>query len=271
MRFENPVAARFAGGVFYGDIAESFYLSSAKLEGDFSPVRFERELRIFRRFCQKGAVLDVGCSTGGFLHQLQSRFAGAYSVLGTDVAVPALDHAQSVGVPVLRDGFLEHDFGSARFQAVTFWAVLEHVSEPGRFLAKAVSLLEPGGHCFVLVPNGGSLAARWLGARYRYVMEEHLNYFTAATLRRLMARQSLLIEVELVTSHFNPVVLWQDWRSRGEVVRVPDEDRARLLRRTTRWKEARWMAPLRIFYQAVEAGLAGLGLADNLVLVLRRV
>ena len=45
MRFANPVAARFATGEFYGDIAESFYLSPAKLEGDFSPVRFERELR----------------------------------------------------------------------------------------------------------------------------------------------------------------------------------------------------------------------------------
>jgi 2-polyprenyl-3-methyl-5-hydroxy-6-metoxy-1,4-benzoquinol methylase len=271
MRFANPVAARFAGGTFYGEIAESFYLSPAKLESDFSPVRFERELWIFRKYCQKGVVLDVGCSTGGFLHQLQSRFVGAYSVLGTDVAGPALNHAESVGVPVLRGSYLEHDFGGSRFHAITFWAVLEHVMEPACFLAKAVSLLEPGGHCFVLVPNGSSLAARCLGARYRYVMEEHLNYFTTETLRRLVAQQSSLLEVELVASHFNPAVLWQDWRSGGEVVRVPDEARARLLQRTTRWKRARWVAPLKIVYRAVEKGLAGLGMADNLMLVLRRV
>lgn len=270
MRFANPVAARFAAGTFYGDIAESFYLSPAKMEGDFSPVRFERELRIFRKYCQKGAVLDVGCSTGGFLHQLQARFAGAYSVLGTDVAGPALDHAESVGVPVLREGFLEHDFGPARFQAITFWAVLEHVMEPARFLAKAVSLLEPGGHCFVLVPNGSSLVARCLGARYRYVMEEHLNYFTAETLRRLVARRLELQMVELTTSHFNPAVLWQDWRMGGEVSRVPDAARAQLLQRTTRWKQSPRMALLKMAYRVVESCLSGMGLADNLIVVLRR-
>lgn len=270
MRFANPVAARFAEGTFYGDIAESFYLSPAKLEGDFSPVRFERELRIFRRYCQAGTVLDVGCSTGAFLHQLRSRFAGEYSVLGTDVAGPALDHAERVGVPVLRGRFLEHDFGPARFRSVTFWAVLEHLMEPGRFLAKAASLLEPGGHCFVLVPNGRSLAVRCLGVRYRYVMEEHLNYFTAETLRRLVASLPALQVIDVLTSHFNPVVLWQDWRIGGEVVRVPDAARARLMRRTNRWKQNRWLAPVKAAYRIAEAGLAGLGLADNLIVVLRR-
>jgi Methyltransferase domain len=142
--------------------------------------------------------------------------------------------------------------------------------EPGRFLEKAASLLEPGGHCFVLVPNWNSLAVRWLGARYRYVMEEHLNYFTSETLRRLVAQQSSLQVVEMVTSHFNPAVLWQDWRAGGEVARVPDVERARLLQRTTRWKQNRWLLPLKLAYRVAEAGLAGIGLADNLIVVLRR-
>lgn len=270
MVFANPVESRFASGSFYDGLAESFYLSPAKLAGDFAPVRFARELRLFRRHCPGGTVLDVGCCTGGFLHQLAARFPGAYSGVGMDVAGAALDHAERSGVRVERGDFVEHDFGGRRFQAVTMWAVLEHVPEPGRFLTKAARVLEPGGHCFVLVPNLGSLAFRTLGARYRYAMPEHLNYFSAATLRALVAREPALELERLTTTHFNPLVLWEDWR-RGGRARVADADRARLLERTTHWKRRPWLAPARWLYGAGEAALRPGGLADNLVAVLRRV
>ncbi len=271
MRFANPVESRFVEGTFYHQLATPFYLSPEKLQGDYASVRFARELKLFRRYCRGGAVLDVGCSTGGFLHQLQTRFPGEFSVLGADVSGPSLDYAESQGVPVRRGRFLEEDFGTVRFQAVTFWAVLEHLAEPGAFLAKAAALLEPGGHCFVLVPNMESLAVRLLGTRYRYIMDEHLNYFTAATLRRLVEREPAFQRVLLSTSHFNPVVIWQDWRATNPAARVSDAERARLLQRTTRWKQNPLLAPARLAYHIAERTLVPFRLADNLVMVLRRV
>jgi 2-polyprenyl-3-methyl-5-hydroxy-6-metoxy-1,4-benzoquinol methylase len=268
MLFANPVEAQYMQGAFYDRLAAPYYLSPDKLESDYAPVRFTRELRLFRRFCQGGPVLDVGCSTGAFLHQLSARFPGDYTVLGTDVAAPALDYAESRSVPVLRTPFLEHDFAGQQFDAVTFWAVLEHLAEPGRFLAKAAAVLKPGGHCFVLVPNMNSLAVRCLGTRYRYIMDEHLNYFTTGTLRRFVEREHGLAIVELKSMHFNPVVIWQDWR--GGARRVPDAERARLLKRTTRWKENPLFAPVKWIYAGIERPLGGFGLADNLVIVLQR-
>jgi 2-polyprenyl-3-methyl-5-hydroxy-6-metoxy-1,4-benzoquinol methylase len=267
MLFANPVETRFIEGTAYQDLAKEYYLSPAKLESDYAPVRFRRELRLFRRYCRSGAVLDVGCSTGGFLHQLQKRYPGKYRVLGADVAGPALDHAESQGVPVLRSSFLDHDLGEEQFDAVTFWAVLEHLAEPRRYLAKAATLLRPGGHCFLLVPNLGSLAARYLGSRYRYLMPEHLNYFSAETLRRLLDRESSLELRSLRGLHFNPIVLWQDRRRRGF---VPEAERAQLLRRTTAWKQSWLLLPARLLYGLAEWSLARLGLADNLAAVLRK-
>lgn len=267
MRYVNPAEAAWLSGQAYRQRAD-YYLSADKLEGDLAPSRFERELRLFRRYCAKGSVLDVGCSTGGFLHQLQQRFPGDYQVCGLDVVEPALAHAQRLGLSTVCGSFLEVDLGEAHFDALTLWAVLEHVPEPGRFLSRAAAVLKPGGHCFVLVPNAGSLAHRLLGARYRYVMAEHLNYFTAATLRRLVASEPAFECVAMVGSHFNPIVLWQDlcrWR-----LAVPEADRARLLRRTTAWKQSPGLAPLRLLYRAVERALAWAGLADNLTAVLRR-
>src|SRR5689334_10009710 len=74
MLYVNPVPARFASGEYYDTEGADYYLSAEKLASDYAPVRFERELRLFRRHIQKGAVLDVGCSSGAFLFQLNKRF-----------------------------------------------------------------------------------------------------------------------------------------------------------------------------------------------------
>ena len=268
MIFANPIGTEFVEGSFYDQQAAQYHLSPDKLQSDYAPVRFERELRLFRRFCRQGTVLDVGCSTGAFLHQLARRFPGDYVILGADVAGPALDQAESRGVPVLRSPFVEHDFGGQQFDAVTFWAVLEHLAEPRKFLVKAATVLRPGGHCFVLLPNMKSLAVRWLGPRYRYIMDEHLNYFTARTLRRFVGTERAFAIVELKSTQFNPVVLWQDWH--GGTRRVPDTERASLLKRTTAWKQNPLLTPMKWIYGGVERLLGCLRLADNLVIVLRR-
>ena len=265
MNFSNPVPVEFATGTFYDRLAAPFYLSPDKLESDFAPVRFEREMRWFRRFCPAGDVLDVGCSTGAFLHQLYTRFPGQYRVTGTDVSGPALEHAASRSIEVLRDNFLEHDFVERRFDAITFWAVLEHLAEPSQFLARATQLLRPGGHLFALVPNLDSLAIRLLGARYRYVMPDHVNYFDAASLRRLIEHESSLKILALGSTHFNPVVIAQDFRRRDD--RVPDAERAQLLKRTTAWKQSSALRPVRWLYRGMESCLGALRLADNLILV----
>jgi len=245
MLYANPVAAEFVSGEFYG--RSSYHLSPNKLESDFARSRFERELKIFRPFCASGAVLDVGCSTGAFLHRLKSIPGAAYEVFGMDVPGPALDYAATQGIPVIAPPFPDHDFGEQRFDAVTFWAVLEHLDQPGRFLAKAAAVLRAGGHCFILVPNARSLAMRLLGPRYRYVMPEHLNYFTRKALLRFARTEPRFRVAELRMTHFNPIVVWQDWRSGG--VAVPEEDRARLLKQSTALKEWQFAVPFIFVYR----------------------
>ena len=267
MIYANFVPAGMASGEFYDEAGKDYYLSPAKLEGDYADVRFERELRLFRQHCLLGTVLDVGCSSGAFLFQLQKRWPGNYVVLGTDVSGPPLDYAESRGVPVVRGGFPEQDFGGRVFDAVTFWAVIEHLAEPKLFLKRAHAVLKPGGLCFVLVPNVKSLAMRMLGVKYRYVYPQHLNYCSAQTLTRL-AKSSGFAVVATRFTHFNPVVIWQDWRGGGR--EVSNRERAELLQRTTAYKQRSWMKPIKSLYGLVESSLGTLGLADNLAMVLRK-
>jgi 2-polyprenyl-3-methyl-5-hydroxy-6-metoxy-1,4-benzoquinol methylase len=266
MIYANPAPADFASGQYYDQAGADYYLSPAKLESDYAAVRFERESRLFRKHCQGGAVLDVGCSSGAFLFQLNQRFPGCYQVLGTDVSGPALDYAESRGVPVVRGNFREQDFGGKKFDAVTFWAVVEHLVAPQQFLAKASSVLKADGLCFVLVPNMKSLAARLLGARYRYIYPQHLNYFTKATLAKLVETRFAVIGFS--STHFNPIVIWQDWRGGGKD--ISNCQRAELLQRTTSYKQNPRLKPVKALYKLAERTLGALNLADNLAVVLRK-
>lgn len=275
MVYANPIEAELATGHFYDRLGVPFYLMPEKLRSDYSPVRFARELKMFRRFCSRGDVLDVGCSTGAFLHHLKRGTGdsrddaeGRYRTFGTDVSRAALQHAETTGAAIIEGDFLSHEFRDQLFDAITFWAVMEHLAEPKAFLAKAESLLKPGGHLFILVPNLESLAVRLLGAKYRYIMPDHVNYFTRRTLRAFGTASGNLVPVLETTTHFNPMVILKDFK--GGAARVSDSDRAALLNRTTRWKENPLMKPLKWIYQTCEWPLAKLGLADNRVIVLKR-
>ena len=266
MVFVNPAPAAMSTGQFYDTEGADYYLSPAKLESDYADVRFERELRLFRRFCPRGSVLDVGSGSGAFLFQIKRRWPSDYEILGTDVSGAPLDYAESRGVPVIREDFLRHEFGQIRFDAITFWAVLEHLFDPKGFLEKTDSILKSGGLCFVLVPNLQSLAVRLLGPRYRYVYPQHLNYFSPATLRKLIEPYFNLIELR--TTHFNPIVIWQDIHAGGRD--VSNAERGELLKRTTAYKQSAPLKPVKILYRATEKMLGALKLADNLVAVLQK-
>jgi 2-polyprenyl-3-methyl-5-hydroxy-6-metoxy-1,4-benzoquinol methylase len=282
MVYANPVPSEMASGAFYDAEGADYYLSPAKLESDYADVRFERELRLFRNHCPRGAVLDVGCSSGAFLFQLRKHWPANYQILGTDVSGPPLEYAESRGVPVVQGNFLgsaepqlrsspqsaraELEF-RAPFDAVTFWAVIEHLAAPKKFLAKAHTLLKPGGVCLVLVPNLRSLAVRLLGSKYRYVYAQHLNYFSAQTLSQLGNHSGFEVIATSFT-HFNPAVIWQDWRRGGR--EVSNAERGELLRQTTALKQKPWMKPLKWCYGLTEKSLGFLGLTDNVVVVFQK-
>ncbi|MFN7141835.1 MAG: class I SAM-dependent methyltransferase, partial [Limisphaerales bacterium] len=244
------------------------YLSEDKLKSDYASVRFERELRILRRHCTRGKILDVGCSTGAFLYQVKERWAEAYDVMGTDICAPALRYAKEQGIQVVEHSFLEHDFGKERFDAITFWAVIEHLLEPKAFLAKAMELLKPNAHCFILVPNMNSLAIRILGNRYRYIFPQHVNYFSPITLSQFVSGERWSV-VEEGSCHFNPIVIWQDRKNDGANF-ISDNERVTLLKRTTSYKQNPLLTPVKVAYRVSEKLLGAARLADNIYIVLQK-
>lgn len=69
----------------------------------------------------------------------------------------------------------EARFRDGEFDAVTLWHVLEHVTDPGRYLSEVRRILKPKGILIVAVPNVNDLAMQ---VAYRVVRGKPLRRFS---------------------------------------------------------------------------------------------
>jgi hypothetical protein len=63
------------------------------------------------------------------------------------------------------------------------WDVLEHVTDPVKFLGLCVTFLKPSGILIVNVPDISSFQAWVLGEHWPLLLPEHLNYFDRKSLK----------------------------------------------------------------------------------------
>lgn len=137
----------------------------------------------------KGQILDVGCATGDFLKVARSR---GWRVLGADPSA-ARGLVEAAGITLVGTTVHDADVEEGSLDAVTFWDVLEHVSNPIADLARARQLLRPGGVLALTVPDSANFLARLSGRRWfgYKTAGEHLQFFTGASLRLAFQRANL--------------------------------------------------------------------------------
>ncbi len=143
--------------------------------------------RVIERYSglRKGRVLDVGCATGLFLHEM--ALAG-WQATGVEPSPFAARYARERFGLDVHEGLLEGvDLPSGFFDVVTYWDVLEHTFAPRAELTRINRLLRRGGLLAVNVPNWRS-PDRWIFGPYWIGFDppRHLYVFTRATLTRLL-------------------------------------------------------------------------------------
>lgn len=149
--------------------------------------KVQRRRRIVERTSQRipGRILDVGCSTGIFLDAM--RQAG-WETQGVEISSEAAHYArQRLGLDVFEGQLLEAHLPVGRFDAITFWDVLEHTFDPLETLREANRLLVNGGTLAMTLPNWESLERALFGRQWNgYDAPRHLYAFTWPVLRRLL-------------------------------------------------------------------------------------
>lgn len=170
-----------------------------------------------------GRVLDVGCSTGLFLHEMQRA---GWQAEGVELTPSAARYARErFGLQVF-EGMLEAaPFAPERFDVITYWDVLEHVYSPTETLARTAELLAPGGLLAINVPNWHCLERRIFGRWWAgYDPPRHLYVFTRPSLTRYLEQAGFepLAWTCFMPSYFTVIISLENWlRARAPALAGP--------------------------------------------------
>lgn len=184
---------------------------------------WQRRLRIVRRVCPAGRLLDVGCGDGTFLHH--ARLAG-YDTVGVEISDYAVRFARAhYGLTVIAGPLEARTCGPAGFDLVTLWHALEHAPRPDLLLREARAALKPDGRLLVAVPNVEDVVAQgayWIVKGRPYPLytpdakEPHLFHFSAETLARLLERTGFTrIRLGVDFAQVAPAWRWIEYVSYG--------------------------------------------------------
>ena len=138
----------------------------------------------------KGMILDVGCGGGLFLEVLHERGAskGNRRLAGLDFSLDAANMTwRRAGVPAVCATLSRAPFAPGSCLIVTMFHVLEHLYDPGSYLAGAHQLLAPEGRLIVQVPNAACWQFLLLGERWSGIdVPRHLIDFRLKDLDSLL-------------------------------------------------------------------------------------
>lgn len=204
--------ASFDGGGQAGELFDRTYYEVRHKEAfaaGLEDYHADQSLPVFRRRLEQieartgvGTILDVGPGLGTFLRLAHEA---GWKSEGVEVSAFAADFIRRThGLSVFTGDLTRFaPITSTRFDAITFWDSIEHVSEPVSVLRTAAHLLRPGGVLLITTDNFDCLVAdiavaayRLTGGRVSYPVERvfidrNRTFFTERSLRDLLRQLGL--------------------------------------------------------------------------------
>ncbi len=131
-----------------------------------------------------GRVLDIGCSFGHFLRQMERL---GWTAVGVEPSPVAAEHARTIlSGEVHGGGFEDVELDRESFDAVVSLYVLEHVADPRGFVQKVFEILRPGGIAIIRIPYTRPLFPLQKALRRPLMYAPmHLNDFSPRSMVRL--------------------------------------------------------------------------------------
>lgn len=139
-----------------------------------------------------GSLLEVGCASGAFMHQMATQ---GWQVEGIEFSPKAAQATVELGYPVHIGSLETASLPSKSFDLIAGFMVLEHLHNPILGLRKMHDWVKPGAWLVLSVPNCSSLEfllfkKRWQGLH----LPNHLYHYTPYTLSAILKNSGWKIE-----------------------------------------------------------------------------
>ena len=136
---------------------------------------------------KESKILDIGCSSGIFLKDVERLGFAVNNLYGIDISEQAIKNSKANGIPnsYVMDG--QNITLSEKFDIIIASDCLEHLQNDNIAIANWKSLLKTGGSMYVFVPAFMSL---W---SYHDEVNMHYRRYTKAELKTRFANQNLKV------------------------------------------------------------------------------
>jgi 2-polyprenyl-3-methyl-5-hydroxy-6-metoxy-1,4-benzoquinol methylase len=131
-------------------------------------------------------LLEVGSGYGVLLQRLRDTYG--LDVQGVELSRQEAAYAAgTLGLKVFAGPLAEAGLAREGFDLVCCFQVIEHVADPGDFVAQLAAHTRPGGWLVVMTDNFASRVCRLMGPRFPlWIPHSHICHFTPRTLRRCL-------------------------------------------------------------------------------------
>jgi SAM-dependent methyltransferase len=156
---------------------------------------------------RRQGALDIGTGNGSFLGQLLD--CGFTDVRGVEPSTAPIAVAPARVRPLIKQGvFRASDYERSSLSLVSCFQTIEHVADPLSLAREAFDLLRPGGALYLVSHNYRSLHTKVLGERSPIFDIEHLQLFSAPSLRNLFATAGFKDVVVVPIANRYPLNYW---------------------------------------------------------------
>jgi 2-polyprenyl-3-methyl-5-hydroxy-6-metoxy-1,4-benzoquinol methylase len=172
------------------------------------------------QFVEGPNVLDVGCA--GHVVQpesqewLHGRLRNKFNVTGIDLSAENISKMQDLGFTDIHVQNADTFKLDRKFNTVVAGELIEHVSNPGSFLARVREHLCPGGKVVLSTPYVFSLMYAFYAAHHfpRTCQNgEHTFWFCPSTIGELAQRESFEVEQWHLVDDYSPSVTSLKYRA----------------------------------------------------------
>lgn len=152
----------------------------------FQQERFER---IKSSLNHSSKVLEVGCSTGHFLHTIKEH---VNEVVGIELDQSHAKFArENCNLNVYNQSINETPIAEKYFDVIFMFQVFEHIPNPIEFLSEYKKYLKPNGRIYIEVPNvNDALLSVYNISSYQkfYFRLPHVYYYSELTLQKMLEK-----------------------------------------------------------------------------------
>ncbi len=188
--YENPRWDSSLVNASYSVVEDPMYVD----EREGRVLTFSRNLAPFDALVAQNSqtrrLLDVGCHIGVMVELAQQR---GWEAWGIEPSTWAAEQARARGLHVITGTLTSTEIPSDYFDVVTMWDVIEHLTDPAAEIQNVRRVLKPGGVFAIHTIDIESLFARVMGARWPWLMEMHLYYFSPRTLSKMLAKHGFQV------------------------------------------------------------------------------